>query len=108
MSLTLLSTRSGPDVCLSVTKLKFYLLTAWFIFFIFRHILYEAIGHCGSSQYPVLFNPRISSNLPAITQRGDLHMCALLVDALAHGKSEIVMPKKLGKRIQNYHDYYSK
>ena len=35
-------------------------------------------------------------------------MCALLVDALAHGKSEIVMPKKLGKRIQNYHDYYSK
>ena len=70
--------------------------------------MYEAIGHCGSSQYPVLFNPRIGSNLPAITVRGDLHMCALLIDALSHGKSEIVMPKKLGKRIQNCHEYYSK
>ena len=66
----------------------------------FRHLLYEAIGHCGFGQYPVLFNPRRPETLPAVTVRGDVHMSTLLIDALSHGKSKIVMPKKLGNGRQ--------
>ena len=79
---------------------------SWDLFNIpFRHVLYEAIGHCGEDQFPVLYNPRVKYKLPAVTVRGELHMSRILIDALSHAKNKIVTPKKIGKgRVSKKHN----